>query len=327
MSRVAIFAAIPLCFGFMGSIRGQESHRVRFVSVEPGVRLEVLDWGGKGPTVILLAGFGHTAHIFDEFAPKLTGECHVYGITRRGFGASSYPAGGYTADRLADDVLAVLDSLQLTAPVLVGHSIAGHEMSSLGVRYPGRIAGLVYLDAADYDSRDRTNDPTVQKLRKLFPEPEPREADRKSFPALKAWWERMFRISPPEAEFRNNYEMEPGGGVGKWRGAAGVWKAMTARLGKPDYGGIRAPALAIFAVQRSARDVDPWLRTQDPVRVAALDEAYAFGNQERALAKKAFLSGAANRRVVELMGANHYLFLSNEREVLREVRAFLSGVR
>ena len=102
-----------------------QSPTVQFVTVDLNVKLEVLDWGGSGRPVVLLAGLGNTADVFDEFAPKLTGEYHVYGITRRGFGASSAPASGYSADRLGDDVLAVLDALKLERPVLVGHSIAG----------------------------------------------------------------------------------------------------------------------------------------------------------------------------------------------------------
>ena len=47
-------------------------HRVQFVTVEDGVRLEVLDWGGVGPNMVLLAGSGNTAHVYDDFAPKLT---------------------------------------------------------------------------------------------------------------------------------------------------------------------------------------------------------------------------------------------------------------
>ena len=61
--------------------------RIQFVEVEPGVRLEVVDWGGKGRPVVLLAGLTETAHTYDDFAPKLTDAYHVYGITRRGFGA------------------------------------------------------------------------------------------------------------------------------------------------------------------------------------------------------------------------------------------------
>src|SRR6185295_2993186 len=100
-------------------------HRVQFVRVEEAVQLEVLDWGGSGRPLVLLAGSGNSAHVFDDFAPKLTGFGHVYGITRRGFGASTRAESGYTDQRLADDVLQVLDSLKLVAPVLVGHSMAG----------------------------------------------------------------------------------------------------------------------------------------------------------------------------------------------------------
>jgi hypothetical protein len=65
---------------------------------------------GSARPLVFLAGLGNTAHIFDDFAPKLVGQHHVYGITRCDFGASSVPTPigfNYTADRLGDDVLAV----------------------------------------------------------------------------------------------------------------------------------------------------------------------------------------------------------------------------
>ena len=71
-------------------------HTMQLVTVDnttnTPVSLEVLDWGGSGRPLVLLAGLGNTAHIFDKFAPKLTATYHVYGITRRGFGASSAPS-------------------------------------------------------------------------------------------------------------------------------------------------------------------------------------------------------------------------------------------
>ena len=121
-------------------------HKGQFVTVEEGVQLEVLDWGGTGRPVVLLAGRGFTAHVFDGFAEKLTDSYHVYGITRRGFGASSKPASGYTEERRTDDDLRVFDALKLVAPVVVGHSVAGHELSQLGIHHYERIGGLVYLD-------------------------------------------------------------------------------------------------------------------------------------------------------------------------------------
>jgi non-heme chloroperoxidase len=106
--------------------------------------------GGNGPPLIFLAGLGDTAHVFDTFAPKFTAGHHVYGITRRGFGKSSAPPPteeNFAADRLGDDVLAVIDTLRLDRPVLAGHSIAGEELSSVGSRHSEKIAGLVYLEA------------------------------------------------------------------------------------------------------------------------------------------------------------------------------------
>jgi non-heme chloroperoxidase len=130
--------------GQLSIIAQTPAAKVQFVTVEPDVRLEVLDWGGPGRPLILLAGAGDTAHSFDSFAPKFTSRNHVYGITRRGSGASSKPTpanGNYTADHLGDDVLAVMRALRIERPVLVGHSIAGEELSSIGSRFPAKVSG------------------------------------------------------------------------------------------------------------------------------------------------------------------------------------------
>ena len=127
-------------------------HRVRFVTVEPGVQLEVLDWGGTGETLVLLTGLGDNAHVFDQFAYQFNDRFHVIGITRRGFGRSSQPAHGYDLATRARDDIAVLDKLNIREAVFVGHSIAGTELSKLGAAYPDRVKKLVYLDALDIGS-------------------------------------------------------------------------------------------------------------------------------------------------------------------------------
>ena len=129
-------------------------HEARLLSVAPGVKLEVLDWGGTGRSVVLLAGSGGTAHEFDDFAPILARDFHVYGVTRRGYGASSMPRSGYSVDRLGDDVVAVMRALRLDHPILVGHSFGGQEVSDVVTRYPALAAGAVYLDAVhSYDRK------------------------------------------------------------------------------------------------------------------------------------------------------------------------------
>ena len=136
-------------------------HTIQMISVEKGVSLEVLDWGGTGRPLVLLTGLGDTAHVFDEFAPKLTANYHVYGITRRGRGVSSTPepnAMNYTASKLGEDVLAVIDALHLNKPVVAGHSIAGEELSYIGSHHPEKVAGLIYIEAGyPYALYDQTN--------------------------------------------------------------------------------------------------------------------------------------------------------------------------
>ena len=90
--------------------RDPSPHRVRWIMVDSSVRLEVLDWGGSGPPLVLL-GCYLTAHVHDEFAPKLTNQFHVYGITRRGIGAFDKPTTGYTVQRSAHRTVGIRGEL------------------------------------------------------------------------------------------------------------------------------------------------------------------------------------------------------------------------
>jgi len=214
--------------------RDPSPHTVQFITVDENVKLEVLDWGGRGRPLVLLSGLGNTAHVFDDFAPKLTTDYHVYGITRRGFGASSAPDSGYTADRLGDDVLAVLDSLKLSKPVVVGHSIAGEELSSLGSRHPSRVAALVYLDAGYSYAFDNGKGADLEDIMKgMPPEPTPGSVDLVSFSALQAWFQRIRGFTFPVAEFRETNDSSPDGHVGKMRTPPRVYQAIMA--GKQKY--------------------------------------------------------------------------------------------
>ncbi len=127
-------------------------HKVTLITVQPKVAVEMLDWGGSGKPLVLIAGIGGTAHVFDDFALLLTPHFHVYGVTRRGFGSSARPRSGYGVDRLGDDVVAVIRALGLKKPILMGHSFGGQELSDVATRYPSLISGVIYLDAVySYD--------------------------------------------------------------------------------------------------------------------------------------------------------------------------------
>src|SRR5262245_45665219 len=108
--------------------RDPAPHKLQFITVSRGVKLDVPDWGGTGPTRVFLAGLGNTAHAWDTFIPKFTDSYRIVAITRRGFGASSHPNGGYELTNLVNDVRKVMDTLRIQRATLVGHSIAAEEL-------------------------------------------------------------------------------------------------------------------------------------------------------------------------------------------------------
>ena len=202
-AMLLVALGVPLHSPQPADWKDPSSHVTRFVTVSQNVRLEVLDWGGSGRPLVLLAGGGDTAHVFDEFASKLTADFHVYGITRRGFGESGFAPPASGADGYGDDVLAVLDALKLERPVLVGHSIGGQELSSVASRHPSRVAALVYLDAGYPYAFDNGKGPAMKEFENFRgPQPPPPTAtDLVSFPALR----QVLRASP--------WLLVPGGGA------------------------------------------------------------------------------------------------------------------
>jgi non-heme chloroperoxidase len=300
-------------------------HKVQIITVDDNVKLEVLDWGGSGRPLVLLTGLGNNAHVFDKFAPKLTGMYHVYGITRRGYGASSAPVSGYSADRLGDDVLAVIDSLKLNRPVLVGHSIAGEELSSVGSRHPEKVAGLIYLDAGySYAYYDRSRGELTidlidlqKKLEQLQPGKQPRDPR----PLIRELLETSLPgIERDLKETQKNLEASPPPAANPGQAAPTIPAAAQAIMaGMQKYTEIRVPILAIYALPH-----DPGQAFKNnPAARAALEARDLATTGAQATA---FETGLPSARVVRLSHANHYVFLSNEADVLREMNAFIASL-
>jgi len=63
-SILLVSLAIPVYSQQPAVWKDPSPHITRFVAVDKNVRLEVLDWGGSGRPLVLLAGGGDTAHVF-----------------------------------------------------------------------------------------------------------------------------------------------------------------------------------------------------------------------------------------------------------------------
>ena len=314
-----------------GPFRDPSKHKIQFVTVQAGVRLEVLDWGGSGRPVVLLAGLGNSAHVFDDFAEHLAEFCHVYGITRRGYGMSDQPDSGYDEQRLADDVLAVIESLKLTAPVLMGHSIGGDELTAIGARDSDRIGGLVYLDAAADPRDDYTElNARIQQLPaaiRSLPEwsggLRASAADRSSFAAYRRWLQERNGVEWPEAELRNDFETNDDGSVGRYKTPKAIGDAVLAGGRIRDYSQIRVPILAFFWFPPS---VEERMKKYPPTDAEGVRKLAAVREAELKLGRQRvrnLFTADAPVQVIEMQGANHFVFIHDETFVLSEVRAFL----
>src|SRR5213594_1021897 len=161
---------IALPVGAQSNWTDKSPHKTGFITVN-GVRLHYLDWGGKGETMLFLHGAGDTPHIYDDLALKFTNQFRVLGLTRRGHGQSEKPESGYDTATLVEDIRQFLDALKIERVVLVGHSLAGDELTRFAGMYPARVVKLVYLDAA----YDRAALPELMK--QLSPELSPAKTD------------------------------------------------------------------------------------------------------------------------------------------------------
>jgi non-heme chloroperoxidase len=290
-------------------------HTRRMIEVAPGVALEVLDFGGTGEPIVLLAGLGNTAHVFDDFAPALTDRHRVIAITRRGYGSSSATTGFDVATRAADD-LAVLDALKLPRVILAGHSIAGDELSEMAMTHGDRVSGLIYLDA----SHDHVAVRKMHETAPNFDRPPPADA-MASFAGFATWIRRKTNVAIPHGEVLAGLDIGPNGGVRGFKGAANAGELIMAGTKSYELSRITTRALVFLAIDPKPDEMgfDDAAQRAEVERwwpaMVALDAA------SRADVKTNFRSA----RLVELSNSHHYVFISDRARVLDEIRAFVAS--
>jgi pimeloyl-ACP methyl ester carboxylesterase len=111
-----------------------------------GTRLYVR-FGGKGPAVVLLHGFGDTGDMWAPLAAVLVKDHTVVVPDLRGMGLSAHPDTGYTKKNQALDMAGVMDSLRIERAALVTHDIGNMVGYALAVQFPKRITRWVVIDA------------------------------------------------------------------------------------------------------------------------------------------------------------------------------------
>lgn len=293
---------------------------VRFIAVPAKasgrVRLEVLDWGGHGPALLLLAGLGETGHIYNDLAPRLTDRFRAIALTRRGHGASSHAdSSTYVLDTLVADIRAVMDSLDLPRASLIGHSIAGAEITRFAARWPDRVEKLVYLDA----SHDFAGIDSVLSANPAWP-PEfspPPGTTTDTLNALRDWSKRYrfgYWSEGLESVIIRSPDVDP---------AANSCLLRDATLHPKEYRSVQAPALAL--IPRYTMQV--WYFFLDPETDR---DKWKAGEQWLTRILQPWLTRGRERfrremrtsRTIEFE-SDHHVLNSHPDRTLREIRDFL----
>jgi len=280
--------------------RDKSPHKSEFVTAN-GIKMHYLDWGGTGDVVIMLAGLGNDAHVFDEIAPSFIDKFHVIALTRRGFGETARPASGYETSTRVEDIRAFMDAIKVTRANLVGHSLAGDEMTQFAAMYPQRVIKMIYLDAA-YDRtknfscvNDQPGPPPPPAMLRIVGE------------ALNCpGWEKIVAPDLPPRDMLN----------------VQVSTLTAAMQYHPDSTKLTAPSLAIYAdadipespgkldAETTAKLAAWWKENQTPKARSSIEQ---------------FRREMKNGQVVEIKGATHYVFVGPFKDqVVTLTRDFLT---
>ena len=122
----------------------------QFVAVMPGLTIHLRDEGPRdGVPLVLLHGSNASLHTWEPWIARLGGRYRIVTFDFPAHGLTGpAPDGRYTQAAYAEVVQAVADRLALGRFVLGGNSMGGGVAARYAADHPGRIAGLILVDAS-----------------------------------------------------------------------------------------------------------------------------------------------------------------------------------
>lgn len=119
--------------------------RSGWVNADDGTRI-YREICGQGPAIVFVHGLGGNHAVWFQQVAHFARTHTVITLSQRGFAPSGGDGRRYDVDRLARDVIAVLDDAGVSRAVVVGQSMGGWTALGLALAAPDRVEALVLAD-------------------------------------------------------------------------------------------------------------------------------------------------------------------------------------
>lgn len=131
----------------------------RFVTID-GMPVHYRDEGKQVdtlPPLVLIHGTGASLHTWEGWVEALRDDYRILRFDLPAYGLTGpNRTGDYSLDYYADFTLELLDSLGVDTCILGGNSLGGAVAWRTALAAPGRVAGLILVDAAGYPVASRS---------------------------------------------------------------------------------------------------------------------------------------------------------------------------
>jgi pimeloyl-ACP methyl ester carboxylesterase len=272
--------------------------------------IHVIQWGKqdkKGPPIVCVHGLSANAFFFQIIADNFAQDHRVFAYDLRGRGDSDKPEEGYSVPIHAADLAALLDELQIEAPILVGHSLGALISLYFAAHYPDKLSKLVLLDAgAPLPWQTPEEQPawltaSINRLGTTIPSFETYVTALKAVPFLEPYWN-----SYTDAYFQHDVIHNNDGSVAsKCSREAVLEEGMRFAEAEPEqqWSHVTVPTLLLRAGQGLFSDNDQLLPEESAERIQ---------------------QGIAQCKYVNYPALNHYTIVLNaDQGPLQEIRAFI----
>ncbi len=105
---------------------------------------------GEGPLMLFCHGITANSAVFGKLTDELSGRFRTIAIDQRGHGRSDKPDTGYQANDFADDLAALIRTLDDGPAIIVGHSLGSRNGVTVAARYPELVRSVVAIDFTPY---------------------------------------------------------------------------------------------------------------------------------------------------------------------------------